>query len=74
MGFARGVTVAVLVVLAGTTYLVGRPVIGDMLTLHFCSLRRRIATTSVAPDIDAIAYARAATAKIRVRLIPCGRI
>jgi chromate transporter len=33
MGFVRGVTVAVVGVLAGTTYLVGRPVIGDLLTL-----------------------------------------
>ena len=33
MGFVRGVTVAVVGVLAGTTYLVGRPVIGDWLTL-----------------------------------------
>jgi chromate transporter len=33
MGFVRGVTVAVVGVLAGTTYLVGRPVIGDALTL-----------------------------------------
>ena len=33
MGFVRGVTVAVVGVLAGTTYLVGRPVIGDVLTL-----------------------------------------
>lgn len=32
-GFVRGVTVAVVGVLAGTTYLVGRPVIGDVLTL-----------------------------------------
>jgi chromate transporter len=32
MGFVRGVTVAVVGVLAGTTYLVGRPVIGDVLT------------------------------------------
>jgi chromate transporter len=32
MGFVRGVTVAVVGVLAGTTYLVGRPVIGDWLT------------------------------------------
>ncbi len=32
-GFVRGVTVAVVGVLAGTTYLVGRPVIGDWLTL-----------------------------------------
>jgi chromate transporter len=33
MGFVRGVTVAVVGVLAGTTYLVGRPVIGDLLTV-----------------------------------------
>ncbi len=33
MGFVRGVTIAVVGVLAGTTYLVGRPVIGDALTL-----------------------------------------
>jgi len=33
MGFVRGVTVAVVGALAGTTYLVGRPVIGDLLTL-----------------------------------------
>jgi len=33
MGFVRGVTVAVVGVLAGTTYLVGRPVIGDVLTV-----------------------------------------
>jgi chromate transporter len=32
MGFVRGVSVAVVGVLAGTTYLVGRPVIGDALT------------------------------------------
>jgi chromate transporter len=32
MGFVRGVTVAVVGVLAGTTYLVGKPVIGDWLT------------------------------------------
>jgi chromate transporter len=32
-GFVRGVTVAVVGVLAGTTYLVGRPVIGDWLTI-----------------------------------------
>jgi chromate transporter len=32
MGFVRGVTVAVVGVLAGTTYLVARPVIGDVLT------------------------------------------
>lgn len=31
-GFVRGVTVAVVGVLAGTTYQVGRPVIGDLLT------------------------------------------
>jgi chromate transporter len=31
-GFVRGVTVAVVGVLAGTTYLVGKPVIGDVLT------------------------------------------
>jgi len=31
-GFVRGVTVAVVGVLAGTTYLVGKPVIGDWLT------------------------------------------
>jgi len=33
MGFVRGVTVAVVGVLAGTTYLVGRPVVGDVLTV-----------------------------------------
>ena len=33
VGFVRGVTVAVVGVLAGTTYLVGRPVIGDLLTV-----------------------------------------
>jgi chromate transporter len=33
MGLARRVTVAVVGVLAGTTYLVARPVIGDVLTL-----------------------------------------
>jgi len=32
-GFVRGVTVAVVGVLAGTTYLVGKPVIGDWLTV-----------------------------------------
>jgi chromate transporter len=32
-GFVRGVTVAVVGVLAGTTYLVGKPVIGDWLTI-----------------------------------------
>lgn len=32
MGFVRGVTVAVVGVLAGTAYLVGKPVIGDWLT------------------------------------------
>jgi chromate transporter len=32
IGFVRGVTVAVVGVLAGTTYLVGKPVIGDWLT------------------------------------------
>jgi chromate transporter len=33
MGFVRGVTVAVVGVLAGTTYLVGSPIIGDALTI-----------------------------------------
>lgn len=32
-GFVRGVTVAVVGVLAGTTYLVGKPVVGDWLTV-----------------------------------------
>lgn len=32
-GFVRGVTVAVVGVLAGTTYLVGKPVIGDWITM-----------------------------------------
>lgn len=32
-GFVRGVTVAVVGVLAGTTYLVSKPVIGDWLTV-----------------------------------------
>jgi chromate transporter len=49
MGFVRGVTVAVVGVLAGTTYLVGRPVIGDLLTLAL--LLAAIAATRLAKGI-----------------------
>ncbi len=37
-GFVRGVTVAVVGVLAGTTYLVGKPVIGDWLTILIAAM------------------------------------
>jgi chromate transporter len=49
MGFVRGVTVAVVGVLAGTTYLVGRPVIGDALTL--CLLVVAVAATRLTKKI-----------------------
>jgi chromate transporter len=50
-GFVRGVTVAVVGVLAGTTYLVGRPVIGDTLTvaIFFASLAATRLTKKI-PD------------------------
>ena len=37
-GFVRGAAVAVVGVLAGTTYLVGRPVIGDWLTVLIAAI------------------------------------
>lgn len=51
MGFVRGITVAVVGVLAGTTYLVGRPVIGDLLTLAlFVSAIAATRLTKKIPD------------------------
>jgi len=55
-GFLRGVTVAVVGVLAGTTYLVGRSTIGDWVTVFVAGIALFVAMRTKVPDQVVVAF------------------
>ncbi|MHB8146629.1 MAG: chromate efflux transporter [Vulcanimicrobiaceae bacterium] len=55
-GFLRGITVAVVGVLAGTTYLVGRSTIGDLVTVSVAGIALFVAMRTKIPDQGLVVF------------------